>query len=58
MLAVSEIEFSAGAWLKPFEGREAMMPLVLLAAPPVGQPAGEGLDAVRGLVADPVYQLK
>ena len=35
-----------------------MLPLVLLAAAPVGQPAGEGLDVVRALVADPVYQLK
>ena len=58
MVALSEIEFSGRAWLKPFEGREAMLPLVLLAAAPVGQPAGEGLDIVRALVADPVYQLK
>jgi uncharacterized protein (DUF1800 family) len=58
MLAIAEIEFSARDWLRPFEGREAMLPLVLLAAPPAGNPAGEGLDYVRALVADPVYQLK
>ena len=58
MLALSEIEFSSRAWLKPFEGREAMLPLVLLAAAPVGNPAGERLDFVRALVGDPVYQLK
>jgi len=34
------------------------VPVVLLAAAPAGSPSGEGMDYVRALVADPVYQLK
>jgi uncharacterized protein (DUF1800 family) len=56
--AMAELEFSARDWLAPFEGREALVPLVLLAAPPAGSPSGAGMDYVRGLAADPVYQLK
>ena len=56
--AMADLEFSARDWLAPFEGREAMVPLVLLAGPPAGSPAGAGMDYVRALVADPVYQLK
>jgi uncharacterized protein (DUF1800 family) len=58
MQAMAELQFSARDWLGPFEGREAMLPLVLLAAPPAGSPSGSGMDYVRALVADPVYQLK
>jgi uncharacterized protein (DUF1800 family) len=58
MQAMAELQFSARDWLGPFEGREAMLPLVLLAAPPAGSPSGTGMDYVRALVADPVYQLK
>ena len=56
--AMSELHFSARDWLAPFEGRESMVPLVLLAAAPAGNPSGSGVDYLRAVVADPVYQLK
>jgi len=58
MQAVADLQFSARDWQRPFEGREKMVPVVLLAAAPAGSPSGEGMDYVRALVADPVYQLK
>jgi uncharacterized protein (DUF1800 family) len=56
--AMAELHFSARDWLAPFEGRESMVPLVLLAAAPAGNPSGGGADYLRALVSDPVYQLK
>jgi hypothetical protein len=56
--AMAELHFSARDWLAPFEGRESMVPLVLLAAAPAGTPSGSGMDYLRALTADPVYQLK
>jgi len=56
--AMAELHFSGREWLAPFEGREAMVPLVLLAGAPAGDPSGGGTDYLRALVADPVYQLK
>ena len=62
MQAVMDLRFSAGDWLRPYEGRP--MPetaqRVLLAAAPHGELArpGQGIDLVRALVADPVYQLR
>jgi uncharacterized protein (DUF1800 family) len=56
--AMVELRFSAAEWLAPFEGRERMVPLALLAAPPAGSPSGSAMDYVRALLADPVYQLK
>ena len=58
MQAIADLQFSARDWQRPFEGRDAMVPVVLLAAAPAGSPSGEGMDYVRALVADPVYQLK
>jgi uncharacterized protein (DUF1800 family) len=58
MQAMAELHFSGRDWLAPFEGREAMVPLVLLAGAPAGDPSGSGTDYLRALVADPVYQLK
>jgi hypothetical protein len=58
MRAIAELQFSGRDWLAPYEGREKMMPLVLLAAAPAGEPSGSGIDFVRALLADPVYQLK
>ncbi len=58
MQALADLQFSARDWQRPFEGREAMVPVVLLAAAPAGSPSGEGMDYVRALLADPVYQLK
>lgn len=56
--AMAELHFSARDWLAPFEGREARVPLVLLAGPPAGNPSGSGAEFLRALLADPVYQLK
>ena len=58
MQAIADLQFSARDWQRSFEGRETMVPMVLLAAAPAGNPSGEGMDYVRALVADPVYQLK
>jgi uncharacterized protein (DUF1800 family) len=58
MQAMADLQFSGRDWLAPFEGREKMVPLVLLAASPAGSPSGSGVDYLRALVADPVYQLK
>ena len=58
MQAMADLQFSGRDWLAPFEGREKMVPLVLLAAAPAGSPSGSGVDYLRALVADPVYQLK
>lgn len=58
MQAIADLNFSARDWLSPFEGRESMVPLVLLAGAPAGNPSGSGMEYVRALVADPVYQLK
>jgi hypothetical protein len=56
--AIADLNFSARDWLAPFEGRESMVPLLLLAGAPAGNPSGSGMDYLRALVADPVYQLK
>jgi len=56
--AMAELHFSARDWLAPFEGRDTMVPVVLLAGAPAGNPSGDGIEYLRALVADPVYQLK
>jgi uncharacterized protein (DUF1800 family) len=56
--AMADLQFSGRDWLAPFEGREAMVALVVLAGAPAGEPSGSGADYLRALVADPVYQLK
>ena len=57
--ALLDIRFSAGDWLKPFDGREAVLRTVLLPLPPANPPpAAQGMELVRAFVADPVYQLK
>ena len=56
--AIAELHFSARDWMAPFEGRETMVPVVLLAGPPAGNPSGSGIEYLRALLADPLYQLK
>jgi uncharacterized protein (DUF1800 family) len=57
--ALLDIRFSAGDWLKPFDGREEALQTVLLPMPPANQPpAARGIELVRAFIADPVYQLK
>jgi len=56
--AMAELQFSGSEWLASFEGRERMVPLVMLAAEPAGNPSGSGVEYLRTLLADPVYQLK
>ena len=46
-------------WLKPFDGRQEAVRTVLLPMPPSNpMPAVQGLEMVRAIIADPVYQLK
>ena len=57
--ATLDIRFSAEEWLKPYEGRQEMLRAVLLPMPPANPaPAARGVELVRALIADPVYQLK
>jgi len=60
--AMADLQFSSREWLRPYEGRAmpATAQRVLLAAAPHGDAArgGQGLDLVRAIVADPVYQLR
>ncbi len=61
MQALADIEFNADAWLAAFgaEGAGRIAQLVLAAAP-VDPPQAEasGLELIRELTQDPVYQLK
>ena len=61
--AMLDLRFSAQDWLKPYEGREDAVTMVLLPLAPSKEaaPAQGGerrFDSVRALVSDPVYQLK
>ena len=59
--AMADIQFEGGAWLAQFRGSDvsALQNVVLATAPAQPLPAGaSGLDAIRQLVQDPVYQLK
>ena len=58
--AMNDIRFHSRDWLHQFEGKEFAAQLVLLPGLPARQGAGEsyGLDLVRVLVSDPMYQLK
>jgi uncharacterized protein (DUF1800 family) len=60
--AMTEIKFSAGDWVRQFRDRDAQrgMPSVLLAIAPANDSVQtvQGVDLLRSLVADPVYQLK
>ena len=60
MQALLEVQFDGGKWLAQFEGRSELLPRVILAAAPVTEapPAAEGIELIRHLVLDPVYQLK
>jgi uncharacterized protein (DUF1800 family) len=58
--ALLDVQFDGGKWLSQFEGRPGLLPRVILAAAPVTEapPAVEGIELIRHLVLDPVYQLK
>jgi uncharacterized protein (DUF1800 family) len=59
--ALAEIEFDADAWLASFGGEGASrIPRLVLAMAPVESPASgtSGLELIRDLTQDPVYQLK
>jgi len=60
MQALLEVQFDGGKWLAQFEGRPEWVPRVVLAAAPVSgvPPAADGIELIRHLVLDPVYQLK
>ena len=57
--ALQDLRFSAADWLKPYQGREEAVAMVLLPLSPVNEStAARGADQVRALVSDPAYQLK
>jgi uncharacterized protein (DUF1800 family) len=61
MRAMMEIRFDGGRWLAQFKGGDtAGVQRVLLAAAPVSAPAPDirGMELIRQLTLDPVYQLK
>jgi hypothetical protein len=60
MQALLEVQFDGGKWLAQFEGRPELLPRVVLAAAPVvaTPPTADGIELIRHLVLDPVYQLK
>ena len=60
MQALLEVQFDGGKWLAQFEGRSELLPRVVLAAAPVTEApaAAHGIELIRHLVLDPVYQLK
>jgi uncharacterized protein (DUF1800 family) len=60
MQALLDVQFDGGKWLAQFEGRSELLPRVILAAAPVTEapPAADGIELIRHLVLDPVYQLK
>ncbi len=66
MRAALDIRFSGSEWLKQFEGADAKsapqarVQSVLLALPPASGEtgAGQGVDLIRRITADPAYQLK
>ena len=58
--AMLEVQFDGGKWLSQFDDRPQLLRQVVLAAAPVQEPPADaqGLDLIRHLVQDPVYQLK
>ena len=58
--AMLEVQFDGGKWLSQFDDRPQLLRRVVLAAAPVQEPPADaqGLDLIRHLVQDPVYQLK
>jgi hypothetical protein len=60
--AALDIRFSGGDWLRQFGEGDARPALqrVLLALPPASGEAmaGQGVDLLRRITADPAYQLK
>ena len=58
LLGVEDARMSRD-WLKPFDGRQELLRTVLLPMPPSNpMPAAQGMEMVRALISDPVYQLK
>jgi len=58
--AMLDVQFDGGKWMSQFDDRPQLLRRVVLAAPPVQEPPADtqGLDLIRHLVQDPVYQLK
>jgi uncharacterized protein (DUF1800 family) len=57
--AMTDIRFDSRAWLAQFRPGEPIAKVVLAAEPANPLPAGaQGMELVRALVLDPVYQLK
>lgn len=60
MRALLDVQFDGGKWLAQFDDRPLLLRRVVLAAAPVQEPPpdAQGLELIRHLVQDPVYQLK
>jgi uncharacterized protein (DUF1800 family) len=58
--AMMDLNFDGDKWLAQFRSGDPVLAKVLLAADPVSPPAAgaQGVDLLRQLVLDPVYQLK
>ncbi len=58
--AMMDVHFDANRWLSQFRPGDPLMARVVLAADPANpQPAGmQGIDLLRQVVLDPMYQLK
>jgi hypothetical protein len=58
--AMMDVSFDGPGWLAQFQGDAAALQRVVLAVAPVtAPPAGmQGMDLIRHLTIDPVYQLK
>jgi uncharacterized protein (DUF1800 family) len=57
--ALLDIHFDGERWLQQFRPGDPLLAKVVLAAAPVAPAsAAQGVDRLRGLVLDPVYQLK
>ena len=58
--ALADIRFDGDRWLAPYQSDPGRLPQVVLAQAPASPPApgAQGMDLLRALVLDPVYQLK
>jgi uncharacterized protein (DUF1800 family) len=58
--ALLDVRFEGGKWLSQFDGRPHLLQRVVLASAPVSEPppGAQGMELIRHLVLDPVYQLK
>jgi uncharacterized protein (DUF1800 family) len=58
--ALQDIRFDGDRWLAPYQAEPGRLPQVVLAQAPASPPpsGAQGVELLRALVLDPVYQLK